>query len=474
MEGERAGPRLRGQRALVMGLGTRHGGVGVARYLAGAGAEVTVTDLRPAAELGGALEALAGLPIRYVLGEHRPEDFTGSDLVVRNPGVPADSPWLALARSSGARIEMEMTLFFRACSAPIVGITGTKGKTTTSTLCAGILQVDHPDTVLAGNMGASALDALPRITPTTPVVLEISSFQLEGMGEHGQSPHVAVITNISQDHLNRYPSFDAYVEVKRNIARFQQPGDWLIVNRDDPLSWASRAAGPAATLPFGRGLDADTGASLDGDRLVWRDGGREIDLCDAGELKLTGAHAALDALAATAAAIAAGAAAEDARRGLLAAEPVRDRQERVATVGGVLYVNDTTATAPAAVMAALDAFRERPVVLIAGGAGKGADLAAVLGRVAAEVKGVVLLDGSATPEFRRLLDVAGAHPVLGPFSVMDEAVRAATALAVAGDVVLLSPGVASFGIFRDEFERGEAFRRAVERLGAAGRDGVRR
>ena len=465
---------LRGRRALVMGLGTRQGGVGVARYLARAGADVTVTDLRAAADLAPALEALAGLPIRYTLGEHRAEDFDRAYVVVRNPGVPADSPWLTRARAAGARIEMEMSLFFRACPAPIVGITGTKGKTTTATLCAGILRVGRPDTVLAGNMGTSALDALPRIGPNTPVVLELSSWQLEGMAEHGQSPHVAVLTNVSEDHLTRYPSFATYVEAKRHIGRFQRPGDWFVVNRDDPLVWSSRHVGHGNAVPFGRDLGGEAGASIEGDRLVWRWDGAEAVLCDTQDLPLRGEHAALDAAAAAAAAIVAGATPDDARRGLLAAEPVRDRQERVATLGGVLYVNDTTATAPAAVMAALDAFGDRPIVLIAGGAGKGADLTRLLSRVAAQVKAVVLLEGSATPEFRRLLDGAGARSVFGPFGLMDEAVRAAAALSAPGDVVLLSPGVASFGLFRDEFERGEAFRRAVERLVAAGREEVRR
>ncbi|HUZ00021.1 MAG TPA: UDP-N-acetylmuramoyl-L-alanine--D-glutamate ligase [Thermomicrobiaceae bacterium] len=465
---------LRGRRAVVMGLGTRQGGVGVARYLVRAGADVTVTDLRSAADLGSALEALAGLPIHYVLGEHRAEDFDRADVVVRNPGVPADSPWLTRARAAGARVEMEMSLFFRACPAPIVGITGTKGKTTTATLCAGILGVGRPDTVLAGNMGASALDALPRIDAATPVVLELSSWQLEGMAEHGQSPHVAVITNVSEDHLNRYPSFAAYVEAKRHIGRFQRPGDWFVVNRDDPLVWSSRDVGQGTAVPFGRELGRAIGASLEHGQIIWRWGDRETFLCDTRDLPVHGEHAAFDAAAAAAAAILAGATPDEARRGLLASEPVRDRQERVATLGGVLYVNDTTATAPAAVMAALDAFRDRPLVLIAGGAGKGADLTQVLARVAAQAKAVVLLDGSATQEFRRLLDEGGADIVLGPFGLMDEAVRAATVLAAPGDVVLLSPGVASFGLFRDEFERGEAFRRAVERLTVTNREEVRR
>lgn len=458
------GAWLSGKRALVMGLGTRQGGVGVARYLVSQGADVTVTDLRDAAHLEPALDELAGLPIRYVLGEHRREDFERADVVVRNPGVPADSPWLAIAREAGAGIEMEMSLFFRACPAPIIGVTGTKGKTTTSTLCAAILRSVWPDTVLAGNMGTSALDALPRIGPDTPVVIELSSWQLEGLAEHAMSPHIAVLTNISEDHLNRYASMADYVEAKRHIVRFQGPDDWFVLNRDDPLAWESRDTGPARVVPFGLDYRDEDGAFLSGNRLVWRMDDEEVTLCRRDDLPLPGGHAVLNALAAAAAAILRGADPAAVGGALASASPVPHRQEVVATVSGVLYVNDTAATAPSAVLAAFDTFGDRPVVLIAGGAGKNVDLRPVATRASEHARAVVLLDGSATPELERLLREAGVRRLAGPFRSMDEAVRAAVALAEAGDVVLLSPGCASFGLFDDEFHRGEAFRAAVQRL----------
>lgn len=454
---------LRGKRVLVMGLGTRRGGLGVTRWLVDQGAEVAVTDLRPASELRSSLDALAGLPVRFVLGEHRREDFEWAEIVVRNPAVPLDSPWLALARAAGARIEMEMSLFFRACPAPIIGVTGTKGKTTTATLCAEILTVWRPDTVLAGNLGRSALEALPAISPETPVVLELSSWQLEGLAEYGISPHIGVLTMISEDHLDRYPSMDAYVEAKRHIARFQQPGDWFVVNRDDPLAWASRHCTGGSVVPFGLDTGESFGAFLAGDRLVWRVDGQEYDICHRGELPLPGDHVVANALAAVAAACLRGAPPAHAREGLLSARPVPHRLELVATVGGVDFVNDTAATAPAAVRAALATFRHQPVVLIAGGAGKGVDLAPLAQEIARSVRAVVLLDGSATPVFHAQLREAGAQ-VVGPYRSMEEAVDRATELARPGDVVLLSPGCASFGLFRDEFHRGEAFRDAVRRL----------
>lgn len=466
MTGTPGGDWLRGKRVLVMGLGTRRGGLGVTRYLAEQGASVTVTDLRPASGLGPVLDELADLPIRFRLGEHRREDFEAAEIVVRNPAVPAGSPWLAIARAAGARIEMEMSLFFRACPAPVTGITGTKGKTTTATICANMLRTARPDTVLAGNMGESALAALPQITPETPVILELSSWQLEGLAEHGLSPHIAVLTNISEDHLNTYPSMADYVEAKRHITRFQGPGDWFIVNHDDPLAWESRHAGSGRIVPFGSeyGVATEWGAWLDGDRLIWRWEGIDREICRTWNLSLPGQAAIMNVLAAAAAALLMGATEAEVRAALATQEPIPHRQEPVAIIAGVLFVNDTAATAPAAALAALDAFRERPVVLIAGGASKRCDLRELARRAANEAVAVVLLDGSATPEFQQLLLAAGVRQLSGPHNAMEPAVRAAAAFAKPGSVVLLAPGCASFGLFRHEFHRGEAFRSAVNLL----------
>src|SRR4029453_2652805 len=221
---------LRGKRALVMGLGIHGGGLGVARFLVGQGAGATVPDMRGPHLLKPSLDALAGRPIRYVLGEQREEDFRNADLVVRNPGVPRESRYLQIARAGGAVIEMEMTLFFRLCPGPIIGITGTKGKTTTTLLTGAMLRAQYPDTVVAGNLRVSALEALPRITANTPVVLELSSWQLEGLGEAQLSPQYACITNISPDHLDRYGSMEAYAEAKKQILAHQQPGEGVGLN----------------------------------------------------------------------------------------------------------------------------------------------------------------------------------------------------------------------------------------------------
>ncbi|HZG68089.1 MAG TPA: Mur ligase family protein, partial [Herpetosiphonaceae bacterium] len=229
-----------------MGLGVNGGGVGMARFLIEQGAEVTVTDLREAHVLAPSLQELEGLPVRYVLGRHDDADFRAADLVIRNPAVPRESRYLAIAREHGARVEMEMTLFFRLCRAPILGITGTRGKTTTTLLTGALLREQFPDTVVAGNLRISAVEQLPKIDPETPVVLELSSWQLEGLGEAGLSPQYACVTNLSPDHLDRYRSMADYGAAKQQIFLHQnaERGDVVVLNADDPIvrGWAAATA----------------------------------------------------------------------------------------------------------------------------------------------------------------------------------------------------------------------------------------
>ncbi len=457
-----------GLRATVMGLGLRGGGVGVARYLAEAGATVIVTDAKPAEALTEPMAALDDVPIEFVLGGHRERDFTaaGADLVVRNPGVPRDAPLLALARRSGVPVEMEMSLFFRACPAPIIGVTGTKGKTTVSTLCAEMLRCWRPDTVLAGNMGVSALAQLPRITPETPVVVELSSWQLEGLAEHRLAPRIAILTVIAEDHLDTYEGFADYAATKRGITGHQGTDDLLVVNADDPESWLASRQTRAQVVPFGLHDPGTDGAWAVDRQLIWRWHGQEERVRVADAPALDGSHNLANALAAMAAARCAGATMAAVQTGLDQFGGVRDRMERVGTLDGVEFINDTAATAPIAAVAALRSLAGRRVHLLTGGADKRLDLRPVAEAARDYAHAVYLLDGSATTALEQLLRTSGIVPV-GPFGSMSEAVRAASAAAVAGDVVLLSPGTASFGLFRDEFERGERFREAVRALSAA-------
>jgi UDP-N-acetylmuramoylalanine--D-glutamate ligase len=454
--------RYDGQRVTIMGLGTRGGGLGVARYLVAEGATVTVTDRRTEQDLATSIEALGSLPIRYVLGRHDERDFTraGADIVIRNPGVRRNSPLLQHAREDGVRVEMEMSLFFRACQAPIIGITGTKGKTTTSMICASILQAWDARTIVAGNMGISALEQLPRITETTPVIIELSSWQLEALDEHVLSPHIAVLTNISEDHLDAYDGFADYAATKRTIAHHQTSADVLIVNRDDTEAWRASSETLARVVPFGGTSRDDPGMWVEDSMLKWQteDESQQIEVPE--NQALTGTRQLANAAAAAAAAMTRGAPPWAVIEGLKRFSGIKDRFERVATIEGVEFINDTSATAPVAAIAALERLSGRRIHLIAGGAGKQTDLSSFADAVRDSKCDVHLLQGAATPELRELLSSRGVA-IRGPYDSMRAAVDAATSAAAGGDVVLLSPGCASFGLFRDEFDRGDKFREAV-------------
>ena len=458
-------PDLAGRRVTVMGIGTRGGGTGVIRWLIGRGATVTATDMKTADQLGPALADLEGLPVRLVLGRHDETDFTaaGTDMVVRNPAIPRRAALLQLARSEGVPVEMEMSLFFRACRAPIVGVTGTKGKTTTSTLIARLLRDEFPETVLAGNMGISALARLDQLTPNAPVVVELSSWQIESLIEHRLAPHVAVITNISEDHLNTYDGFADYAATKLGLLAAQTAADVAVLNRDDPLVWdgASRTSG--RVVPFGLADAGGDGGWLVDDQLVVRDAAGEIRVDRPAGLALAGDHGARNALAAMAVARTLGVREEGIRHGLADFDGVPHRMERVGEIAGVTYINDTTATAPAAAIAALSAFAGQRVQWIGGGADKALDLGELAATVARDARSIHLLDGSATAALTAAIVANGGRPH-GPYRSILAAALAAHRASMPGDVVLLSPGCASFGLFRDEFDRGEQFRAAVTRV----------
>lgn len=478
---------LSGKRVLVMGLGVHGGGLGVARWLLQQGAGVTVTDMADAAALAAPLARLnaaaaqLGASVRYTLGEHRADDFTSADMVVANPAVRPDSPWLAIAAEAGVPVETEMTLFFRACPGPILGVTGTKGKTTTALMLAAMLRERHPGTVAAGNLRVSALEALAQITPDTPVVLELSSFQLERMGAAGLSPRHSLITNLSADHVNWHGSMAAYAAAKRQIFAHQGRDGLLALNASDPGSaeWYGLAEHRGLQIDVLAGPERVMGAPRRPAPTVRRAGEAVVlddplgailghpaseTLFRLSDLRLPGAHNLANAMMAAALARGFGLEPEAIAAALRGFTGVEHRLEPVRELDGVAYVNDTTATNPAAALAALDAITT-PIVLIAGGADKQLEFDALGAAIARRVKALVLLQGSATERLLRAVRAnPPAPPVSGPYDDFAAAIRAARELAAPGETVLLSPGCASFGMFRNEFHRGEEFRRIVSEL----------
>ena len=468
---------LHGKRILVMGLGVHGGGLGVARWLLRQGVHVTVTDMAspdalstPLAQLDAAAAQL-GSRVRYTLGEHHADDFTRSDLVVINPAVRPDSPWLTLCRQAGVPIETEMTLFFRVCPGPILGVTGTKGKTTTALMLAAMLREAFPDTVAAGNLRVSALEALETITAQTPVVLELSSFQLQRLGEVGLSPRYSLITNLSADHVNWHGSMAAYAHAKAQIFAHQGEDGVVVMRKVGDGGWGVEGyRGRMILYDATPGAETEARITTDG----WLVLGEDV-LAHTSDIRLPGTHSRANALAAAALAHSFGVSPAQIATALRGFAGVEHRLELVREIDGVYYVNDTTATNPAAALAALEAITT-PIVLIAGGADKELEFAELGAAIAERVKALVLLEGSATRRLKKAIAdcrlpiadccnrqsaIGNRQSVEGSYNDFAAAIEAARGLAEAGDTILLSPGCASFGMFRNEFHRGEEFRRIV-------------
>jgi UDP-N-acetylmuramoylalanine--D-glutamate ligase len=433
---------LAGKKVTVMGLGLQGQGLWAAKVAAQRGAKVTVTDLKRARDLAPSLKKLKGLPIRYVLGKHRKEDFINSDLVIRNPAVPEDSEFLKIARAKKIPVEMEIGLFFQLAPLKrenLIGVTGTRGKTTTTLLIGRILAEARIETVVGGNIPEKpALSLLAKVKPKTKVVLELSSWQLEGLARHQISPHIAVITNLYPDHLNRYASMAAYLKSKKLIFAFQQPADYLILNQENPLvkNWKNEAKGKVVF--FSR-------SQLPAFLLK--------------AIKLKGAHNLENVAAAVAVARIMKIDQKTIQKALQDFKGIPDRLEFVREVDGVSFYNDTCATIPEATMAALKTFAQ-PVVLMAGGADKNLDFINFGQAIkASTVKAVILLEGGATKKLEKALD---KKLVVGRFNDFKQAILKAKEMASPGEAVLLSPACASFGMFKNEFERGDQFRQIVK------------
>ncbi len=449
---------LHGRRVLVMGLGLQGSGMAAARYAAQQGALVRVTDMKSPEVLAPSVRALAGLPIEFVLGEHREEDFLWAEMVIRNPGVPLSSPYLRLAREHGAQIEMEIALFFLACPARIIGITGTRGKTTTSTLIYEILRASGAPTVLGGNVaGVETLSLLPQITPETLVVLELSSWQLEGLAPHAISPQVAVMTNVYPDHLNTYSGMEEYAAAKANIFRHQRASDLAIFNYDNPWTrrFGEEAPGRVWFTSLERGGSFARG-STDISPLLFR------------ETPLVGRHNLENILLATTTARLLGVSDDAMSEVVREFRGVAHRLQEVAVVRGVRYINDSTSTTPVAGRVALEAFAG-PLVLVAGGNTKHLPLEDWPETIVRRCRDVILLQGSGTDELLQALEEQAQkqglpNPVRGVFANFTQAMDAAVALTSPGDVLLFSPGYTSFGMFLNEFDRGNQFISYVQQL----------
>ena len=470
------------KRATIIGLARE--GTALARLLAERGAIVTVSDLKNEQELQENITKLKGLPIRFVLGGHPEAILDQTNALFLSPGVPLETPIVAEAKRRGISISSETRLFTELCPAPIIGITGSSGKTTTVSLVGRMLKASGFRTWVGGNIGQPLIGHLEEIEPTDKVVMELSSFQLEIME---WSPPIAAILNITPNHLDRHPSMEAYTEAKLNILRFQQPGDVavlghdLISNTQYPISNLQ-----PPTLTFSLDEEVEQGSFLRDGKIILRLGDTEQRICPTDAIKLLGRHNLENVLAACAIAGVAGASRQAMADVATTFEGVEHRLELVREMGGVRYYNDSIATSPERTVAALRSF-DQPIVLLAGGRDKHLPWDE-MARLTLQKARRLILFGEAAPIIEEAIRASSfetsASPSttlrtgsVEPFRVsrdwgefvhrcqtLDEAVEVAAREAEPGDVVLLAPGGASFDAFRDFAERGELFRQLVRAL----------
>jgi len=400
-----------------MGLGLLGGGIGAAKFFYKQGAKVLITDLKTRKELKESIKKLN--QVKLVLGKHRKQDFINADLIIRNPGVPRESKYLKIAKNNNIPIKTDIDIFFDLCPGTIIGITGTKGKSTVATLIYLFLKKKYPKTFLAGNIGISPLEILPRIKKKTKVVLELSSFELENLKK---SPKVAVITTLFPDHLNRYKNFKDYVNAKKSIFKYQNKNDILVLNKDD-IETKKLCLEAKSKVCFFKGSNISAAVLV------------------AELFKISK---------------------KDIKKVLSNFKGVPHRQEFIAEKKGIKYFNDTTATNPEAVIFAIETFRKRfpksKIILIAGGEDKKLIYRSLARKIKRDVDYVVLLPGTGSNKLKK--DLSKLYPVKS----MNQAVRKASYLAQKGDIVLLSPGAASFNLFENEFDRGNQFVKAVKKL----------
>ncbi len=417
-----------------MGLGLLGRGVGDAAFLAQCGSTLTVTDRKSAEELAESLKQLEEYKnITFVLGEHRLEDFKHCDMAIKAAGVPLDSPYIAEARKNNIPVYMTTALFAKFAQekgAVVVGITGTRGKSTTTHLIYHVLKNLGRRVHLGGNVrGLSTIALIPDVQKGDIAVLELDSWQLQGFGDLGISPHIALFTNLLPDHLNYYQNMELYFADKANIFKNQKSGDALFMR--EQVRGLAEAARPPVVPVVPAALPKE-----------W-------------VLKLRGEHNRENAALAAAVLRALGVGEKEIRAGLESFESVEGRLQKIAEIKGVTFYNDNNATTPDATVVALRSF-DRPVILIAGGADKGISCDGMLEAISKHCKKTILLEGTGTD---RIKDKIGKTTI---YRSLSDALKDALSAAVPGDTVLFSPGFASFGLFKNEYDRNDQFIKAVK------------
>jgi UDP-N-acetylmuramoylalanine--D-glutamate ligase len=488
---------FKNKRVTVMGLGLFGGGVGITKFLVSQGADVTVTDLKNTEELSQSLKLLDDLPVRFRLGQHLDEDFSNTDLLIVNPAIPHNSRFLQIARDNDVCIDTELNIFFRLCPAPIMGVTGSNGKTTTTSLLGDMLKAAGINAWVGGNIGISLLEHIDEIKTDDVVVLEISSFQLDNLSKIKMSPHVSIVTNIAPNHLDRHKDMADYIDAKKSIIRYQEKDDYTILNYDDPVlrKWESECKGNV--LWFSAEKDLKQGVFLRNNEIIIDYDSKRNAISCLSQVKIKGIHNIQNIMAAVCAANVMSADVEAIKNAIINFQGIEHRLEFISTINGVQYYNDSKATTPEAAIAGIRAFskpiefaqsqagnvikgeqRNHPssppleggdkgeVILIAGGYDKEVSLDQLALECAKNTKCVILIGKTAKNINELIQDAKGekAQPEVYLATSLDESVRKASSVAETGDVVLLSPACASYDMFPNYEERGKRFKELVAKL----------
>ncbi len=450
--------KFRNKSITIMGLGRFGGGLGAAKFLAESGARVTVTDLKEEHELFEPVSMLKGLGIRFVLGRHEMSDFTCADMVVVSPAVPRNSEFIAEARRAKVMLQTEVGLFIQMCPAKICGVTGSNGKTTTVSMLQSILEHSGFGFWVGGNIGGSLLPSLSKISHEDRVVLELSSFQLEWLGEMKWSPHISAVLNLTPNHIDRHSSFEMYRNAKSIILEYQKSKDTAVLIHDDP--------GSRALSDFVRGALVWVGTDTDRCRITLDNGWitqriyRTFNrIFNSTQLNVPGRHNILNAMTAVACACEMGVTDDSIAKGLLSFKGIPHRLEFIGEHNGIKFYNDSKATTPESTIAAVNAFEER-VIPILGGYDKGMAFDKMAQEIAGKIRWAALI-GTTADAISKSLEKAGVQSEV--FKSLEEALKGCISNARDGDVILLSPGCASYDMFSDYEERGETFRTIVSK-----------
>jgi UDP-N-acetylmuramoylalanine--D-glutamate ligase len=426
------------------------------------GARVTVSDTKSGDELRNEIPVLLDHGITVETGGHGDRTFRGQDLIVVSPGVPVDAPPLVQARAAGENVIGEIELAAQFLPGPIVAITGSNGKTTTTTLTGEIVTAAGFAALVGGNIGTPAISLADRAQPETVIVLEVSSFQLETIQTF--RPKVAVVLNVTPDHLDRHRTLEVYVDAKARIFENQQASDFAVLNADDPICVTLAARTRAQVFWFSRQKEVQDGAWVRDGNIVFRDASGQKEILQVSEIPLKGAHNLENVLAAACAGALMGCSPEKIRQAVRDFKAVEHRLEFVATIRGVDYYNDSKATNVDATIKALESFPAN-IHLILGGKDKGSDYTVLNDLLRQRVKRVYTIGAAAAKIESQIISPKNGGPELVHAETLENAVRKASAVAQPGDVVLLAPACASFDQFKSYEHRGKVFKEIVRGLG---------